>query len=400
MPTLLQINVSVNRGSTGRIAEQIAEKAIARGWRCYTAYSNRSNPTKTTVFRIGSGGTRSVHALMARLFDMAGLGSTHATRRFISFIDDIKPDVVHLHNIHGYVLNYKILFGYLNLKRIPVVWTFHDFWAITGHCSHFVDANCSRWQVECNNCPLHMYYPTSYTDFSKRNYILKKRLFKESNLHIVAVSRWVEKITRCSFLKEKDIRCIENGVDINLFKPSKCTSYPIPKDKFIIMGVASQWNGAKGLHDYILLSEKLADNEMIVLVGLNERQLEKLPKTIMGIKRTESIEQLAQLYSCANVVTSLSYAETFGLTIIEGYACGTPAIVYDNTALPQLVNERLGLVVPTGDINALYEAIQLMKKTDFKANHYTDCIRFARERFDKDRCFNQYVDLYEEIINN
>lgn len=398
MPTLLQINVSVNRGSTGRIAEQIAEKAINRGWNCYTAYSNLANPSKTHLYRISNTFTVYLHGLYSRLFDMAGLGSRKATLRFISFIDEIKPDIVHLHNIHDYVLNYKILFEHLSKQNIPVVWTFHDFWAITGHCSHFTGANCSKWQVECNHCPLKKDYPTSCSDFSKRNYLLKKELFTKSNIHVVAVSKWVEEMTHLSFLKDKDIRCIENGVDVVSFKSSEYKGCIIPDNKFVILGVASQWSAGKGLQDYYSLSEMLSDDEIIVLVGLNDKQLKQLPKNIVGIRRTESVDELAQIYSRADVVTSLSYAETFGLTIIEGYACGTPAIVYDNTALPSLVNENIGRVVPTGDLRALYKALQEMKMSGFKNKHSSDCIQYVRDHFDKNKCYNMYVDLYEELI--
>lgn len=399
MPTLLQINTSVNRGSTGHIAEQIAEKAIAKGWKCYTAFSRSQNLSKTDTYRIGSSKTVKLHGLLARLFDMAGLGSKKATIKFIDYITSIRPDIVHLHNIHGYVLNYKLLFEYLNEHNIPVVWTFHDFWAITGHCCHFVNTNCEKWKTQCIHCPLTSSYPKSYLDFSKRNYSLKKSLFTTSNLHIVSVSKWVEEVTRLSFLKNKDIRCIENGVDVNVFKPSLYKGNAIPSDKYVIMGVASQWSDGKGLQDYYRLSESLSDDEIIVLVGLNANQMQQLPKKIIGIQRTESVQELAQLYSRADVITSLSYAETFGLTIIEAYACGTPAIVYANTALPLLITPQTGKIVPTGDVNRLYQMIQEMKISDFKIQHIPDCIVYATENFNKDKCFEKYVDLYEELLN-
>lgn len=398
MPTLLQINTSANRGSTGHIAEEIAEKAMAKGWKCYTAYSRSVNPSQTQTFRIGNARTVKWHGVLTRLFDMAGLGAQRATHGLIEYMEEIKPDVVHLHNIHGYVLNYKVLFEYLNEHQIPVVWTFHDFWAITGHCSHFVGANCERWKFECNKCPLIDNYPKSYLDFSKRNFNLKKRLFSTSNLHIVAVSKWVEELTKQSFLKGKDIRCIENGVDLNVFKHSEYYGNQIPLDKYVIMGVASQWSAGKGFDDYLKLSKLLADDEVIVLVGLQDPQLRLLPDNVVGIKRTESVEELAQLYTRADVVTSLSYAETFGLTIVEGYACGTPAIVYDNTAPPSLIKPGTGRVVPTGDVDTLYKAIQDMKTYHFKSLHSCECVNYARESFDKDKLFETYVDLYEDLL--
>lgn len=399
MPKLLQINVTSNWGSTGKIAEQIGTCAQKSGWESYIAYNRRASKSSSLLIKIGSKYDMYTHAIIARLFDAAGLGSWFATKRFLKEVKRINPDVVHLHNIHGYVLNYKLLFEYLNKRDIPVVWTFHDFWAITGHCSHFVGASCERWQNGCHDCPLYKNYPSSITDFSKRNYALKKRLFTASDLHVVAVSKWVEQLTKLSFLKNKDIRNIDNGIDMSIFKPTPSYQHPsIDADKYVIIGVATQWGAGKGLNDYKKLASMLSDDELIVLVGMDENQIAQLPPKIIGIKRTSTQQELAALYSRADVVAILSQAETFGLTAIEGYACGTPAIVYDNTALPLLVRPETGRVVPTEDVETLYSTIQEFKKTKFKPQHSDDCIQYARENFDKDKCFEKYIDLYESLL--
>lgn len=399
MPKLLQINVTANWGSTGKIAEQIGMCAQDHGWESYIAYNRRANESASQLIKIGTKFDMYTHALVARLFDAAGLGSWFATKRFLKKVEQIKPDVVHLHNIHGYVLNYKLLFEYLNKNHIPVVWTFHDFWAITGHCGHFVSVKCERWRTGCHDCPLHKGYPSSITDFSKRNYALKKRLFTASNLHVVAVSKWVEQLSRLSFLKDKDIRNIDNGIDLCIFKPTIDCQHPqIDNEKYVIMGVATQWGRGKGLDDYKKLSAMLSDDELIVLVGMNEDQMAQLPPNIIGIKRTSSQKELAALYTRADVVTILSRAETFGLTAVEGYACGTPAIAYDNTAPPLLITLETGRVVPTGDVETLYKTIQEMKTSDFKTQHSSDCINYARENFDKDKCFEKYIDLYNKLL--
>jgi len=400
MHKLLQINVTSNWGSTGRIAEGCNLAAMAQGWDCYVAYSRMCNPSKSKAFRIGGKFDLVIAGVEARLFDRAGLSQRRATRKLIRQIKEIKPDIIHIHNIHGYVVNYKILFEYLNHTDIKVVWTFHDFWAFTGHCGHFVAANCERWKTECFNCPLHKGYPSSLSDFSRRNYRLKKDLFvSNQNLHIVAVSDWVGNLTRQSFLKDKDIQVIPNGVDLNVFKPTEGITHPkIKDDTFVIMAVSSQWkNNGKGLPDYKAMSKMLKDDEVIVLVGVPDEVIAGLPENIIGIRRTNNQQELAALYTRADVVTSFSSAETFGLTIVEGYACGTPAVVYDNTAPPSLITPETGFVVPDKDYNAAYEAIKKIK-VNGKSSYSEACISLAREKYDKDKCYSEYVKLYEELI--
>jgi len=400
MPTLFQINVTSNWGSTGRIAEGCNIAAKAEGWECFIAYSRMHNPSKSKTIQVGGTFDLAIAGLEARLFDRAGLSHRLATKKLIRQIKDIHPDIIHLHNIHGYVVNYKILFEYLNQTDIKVVWTFHDFWAFTGHCGHFVEVNCQKWKTECFNCPLHKGYPSSLSDFSRRNYRLKKELFvSNQNLHIVAVSDWVGNMTRQSFLKDKDIRVIPNGVDLNVFKPTEGFTHPkIKDDTFVIMAVSSQWkNNGKGLPDYKAMSKMLKDDEVIVLVGVPDEVIAGLPENIIGIKRTNNQQELAALYTRADVVTSFSSAETFGLTIVEGYACGTPAVVYDNTAPPLLITPETGFVVPDKDYKAAYEAIQKIK-VNGKSSYSEACIALAREKYDKDKCFGEYVGLYEELI--
>ena len=398
MPKLLQINVSANWGSTGRIAEQINQTAMMDGWECWIAYSRYANASASELIQIGSKKDVLWAVAETRLLDKAGLSMRQATKKLIQQIEKLQPDVVHLHNIHGYVLNYEILFGYLNRSGIKVVWTFHDFWAMTGHCAHFIDVDCMKWKTGCHHCPKHKSYPSSFTDFSARNYALKKRLFTENpNLHIVAVSEWVAKYVRESFFKDKDIRVIHNGVDLNVFRPTKGFVHPKIKDEdFVILAVASRWTkNGKGFPDYMALSMMLADEEKLVLVGINEELATELPNNVIGISRTNSQEELAAIYTRANVVISFSPAETFGMTIVEGYACGTPAIVYDNSAPPYLITLQTGYVVPNKDVQAAYDAIQKMKEYG-KAYFSEACLKLAQQKFDKNKCFAQYIELYEE----
>lgn len=395
MPKIMQFNVTANWGSTGRIAEQINIKALEQGWDCYIVYGRNNTPSRSKLIRVGTSFDIYEHYIENRLFDNEGLASRRATKKLIEKIILINPDIIHLHNIHDHWLNYKLLFEYLNQTNIPIVWTFHDCWAFTGHCAHFVNNKCFKWIDKCSKCR----QTRSLIDYSLRNFLLKKTLFTSNkNLHIVAVSDWLGKLCQMSLFKNMDIRVIENGIDLSLFKPSYTPFYyKISDDKFVIMAVSSQWKGGnKGLDDYFKMSKILKDDEIIVLVGVHEDLRNNLPSNIIGICRTNNQQELASLYTRANVITSLSSAETFGLTIIEGNACGTPAVVYDNTAPPSLITSETGFVVPNEDYKAAYDAIQVIKSKG-KKSYFKACIELAK-KYDHNECSMKYVELYRSLI--
>lgn len=404
MPKLLQLNVTSNWGSTGRIAEECNQIARSQGWGTFFAYGRYCNLSQSEMYRIESRWEVYEHYLENRLLDNEGLASRLATKRLVRKMQELQPDIVHLHNIHDHWLNFEILFKYLNQTDIKVVYTFHDFWAITGGCAHFVGSNCLRWQTGCYDCPQRR----NLIDRSKRNYELKRKYIGGCrNLVITAVSDWVGSYVRQSFLKDKDIRVIPNSIDTRLFRPSDASellkSLNISdrlNDKFVIIGISSQWKrGSKGLNDYKAMGKVLQPDEIIVLVGVSDKVIAKLPENIIGIKRTNNQQELAALYSRADVVMSLSSAETFGLTIVEGYACGTPAVVYDNTAPPSLITPETGLVAQDHDYKDAYSKIQQIKQKG--KSYYADaCIQLAREKYDKEKCFSQYFQLYNQIINN
>lgn len=402
MSKLLQINVTSNWGSTGRIAEECNKAAQSKGWETFVAYGRYSNPSTSETYRIDNKWEVYEHYIENRLFDNEGLASRFATNRLVKKIREIEPDIVHLHNIHDHYLNFRILFEFLNQAKIKVVYTFHDFWAITGGCTHFVGSDCSRWQTGCSDCP----QKHSLIDRSRRNYEIKRKYIGGcKNLIVTTVSEWVGSHVRQSFLKDKDIRVIPNGVDTKVFQPSDAStllkSLNISdrlKNKFIIMGVSSQWkSGSKGLEDYKAMSKILGPDEMIVLVGVPDEIISELPKNIIGIKHTNSQQELAALYSRANVVTSLSSAETFGLTIVEGYACGTPAVVYNNTAPPTIITPETGFVARNHDYKDAYTKILQIKEKG-KSHYFTACIKLAHEKYDKAKCFEQYLELYNDLL--
>ena len=398
MPKLVQINSTANWGSTGRIAEQIGLAAMGADWESYIAYGRYANPSESRLIKIGSKIDVLWHWLMTRLFDCHGLASRIATRRLVRQLKRIKPDVVHLHNIHGYYLNYKILFDYLNSTNIPVVWTLHDCWAFTGHCAHFVELGCEKWRDGCRKCKGLSLYPASLRwDSSARNHKLKTALFAaNSNLHIVAVSEWLQTFVKGSKLSSADSRVIRNGIDLSNFKPMAGGA---DAPKLRIIGVASAWTKSKGLLDFYALRERLDKTKYaIVLVGLSKEQKRDLPQGIIGIERTNSVAQLAELYSQALVFLNLTYADTFPTTNLEAMACGTPVVTYQTGGSAESVTPQTGYVVAQGDVDGVCRAIEEIAQKG-KTAYVEACRRRAEECFDKAKSSDQYLDLYNELLN-
>lgn len=406
MKKILQINSVLNFGSTGRIAEGIGQAAIRHGWESYIAYGRNQRDSQSRAIKVGNDWDIKFHVLQTRVLDRQGLASNRATNELVEEIEEIKPDIIHLHNLHGYYLNFKVLFDCLKCTGIPVVWTFHDCWPITGHCAYFSFVGCQKWKTQCEHCPQKTKYPASYgLDRSYQNYCEKKSLFtsiSQTTMVLVPVSYWLNNIIAESFLKRFTTKVIYNGVDINTFFPQDISDirkkYRL-EGRHVLLGVASSWSERKGLQDYLQLSRTLRDDELIVLVGLKEKQIEKLPPRIMGIKRTENLNELAALYSLADVVCNLSVEETFGLTTVEGFACGTPGIVYNCTASPELINSDTGFIVEAGDIEGVRSAIDVIRNRG-KSSYSSACRERAVKMFNKDSQYEQYIQLYEELLAN
>lgn len=391
---LLQINECLHF-STGKITQQIGEAAINDGWESWIAYSSREPlvSSKSHIIKVGNSISPYFHYVENRIFDREGLSSRGSTKKLLVKIKDIAPDVIQLHNIHDHWLNYQILFEYLNNTDIKVVWTFHDCWAFTGHCFHFVTKNCQRWQTGCYKCPLQREYPNTLLDQSKKNFKLKKQLFTEnSNITIVACSEWMANLVRQSFLKDKRIEVINNGIDLETFKPS------IPKSNdgnFRILAVSNVWNKEKGYYDILKLRSLLPSEYEITIVGLTKEQLKQLPEGIRGIQRTQNVQELIDIYSIADVLINPTYADTFPTINIEALACGTPIVTYKTGGSPEIVDDRTGIVVEQGGIEAMADALKYVKNNPFSSQA---CRDRAEKFYDKEERFRDYIKLYEELL--
>lgn len=403
MRKILQINSVVNAGSTGRIAEGIGQVAINFGWKSYIAYGRFANPSQSELIKIGSKWDVYSHILQTRLFDKHGLASKRATKKFIQQMEQIKPDIVHLHNIHGYYLNYPILFEYLSKTNIPVVWTLHDCWPFTGHCAHWAYSGCDKWKSGCNGCIQQKGYPSSwFKDFSAQNYEDKRNAFTSvSNITFVPVSDWLGNFIPDTFMKGYPIHRIYNGIDLSLFQPQNKKEEILQQyhiiTKYCVLAVANVWTVSKGYNDLKKISSLLGNDYTLLMVGVNEKQQKELPTHIKGILRTENITQLADLYAVADVFVNPTYTDSFPTTNLEALACGTPVITYRTGGSPEAISSETGLVVEQGDIQGLVKAIEKICQKG-KDTYSKTCRDRAVQYFNKEERFQEYVDLYNQIL--
>lgn len=395
---VLFINTVYARSSTGRIVCDLCSVLRDQGDQCEVIYGRYPVPEQAGIHAVGSRAEQALHGVKSRLLDRTGFGSAHATRRMVEIIRQAKPDLIHLHNLHGYYLNIDILFTYLAVAGIPVVWTIHDCWPFTGHCVYYDYAGCNRWRQGCGSCPNLRAYPSSIgLDSSEKNYRDKRRLFTGvKNMTLVAVSDWLKGQIEASFLGGYEVKRIYNGVDRRIFRPveSQIRSKLGIGERFLILGVSDAWSERKGFRFFTQLAQRLREDEVIVMVGFRrQEEIDRLPRGIIGLMRTDSVEQLVELYTAADVVLNPSYEETFGLVTAEALCCGTPVIVQNATASPELVDESCGRVIAKGSFEGLYKALQELREQRIGAD---SCLRRS-ELFDRDRNYRQYLELYHSM---
>lgn len=394
---IYQINVVSAIGSTGRIVMDISCYVEQQGGQCRIAYGRGRAENEIDSIRIETKCGNIFHAVMTRLTDRHGLYSKHATTRLIEDIRQYAPDIIHLHNIHGYYLNYELLFDFLKEYNKPVVWTLHDCWAFTGHCAHFDAVGCDKWKSKCENCCQTREYPASlFRDASAENYVKKQQAFcGVEKLQIITVSDWLKRMVQSSYLSDYPITTIYNGIDLQVMKPSYSDireKYQLEAKK-IILGVASVWNEKKGLGVFQELAHRLSEDYRIVMIGITDKQKRDLPENILSIGKV-SYEELARWYSTADIYVNGSIEETMGLTTVEAIACGTPVVVQNATAVSEVVGEGCGVVVEKGDLEAMITAICSMQKTPAIS---TRCIEQARN-YEKEQQYAKYYQLYQSLM--
>ena len=357
----LFINVTAGFGSTGRIVAETCRDLMAEGHQCLIGYGRKEvNCPDIPTLRIGGELDKKINAGMSRLLDNCGFGLRKPTEEFLKKVKEYDPDVIWLHNIHGYYIHVGLLAEYLKTCGKKILWTLHDCWTMTGHCAYFDYAGCDRYQTGCHDCPEKRQYPASLLlDRSRKNYALKKKLFTGiPDLTLIVPSHWLEKRVKSGFMGCYPVEVRYNTVDREIFKPTEGNfreNHHL-EQKIILLGVASVWDRRKGLEDFLSLSGMLDDRFQIVLVGLNPEQIQSLPSGILGLPRTRSAEELAEIYTAADYYLNPGVEETFGMTVLEAQCCGTTPIVYEGTACAEVAEKFGGISVPRGPEN-LYRAI-------------------------------------------
>lgn len=398
---VLSIN-SCNHGSTGNIMLQIGEQARAVGHQVTVAYpdsrSNRKKVVSNSIL-IGNRFSRNLHLLLGKYTGRSGMFSWLSTVSFLKKIDKQRPELIHLHNLHGSYINLPLLFRYIKKNHIPVVWTLHDCWAFTGHCPYFDIAKCDKWKNGCHHCPQYKEYPQSFFDDSKAMWELKKKWFTGvEDMTIVTPSQWLADLVKQSFLKDYPVKVIHNGIDLKVFKPTDSNfreKYGIPEEKSILLGVAFGWGVRKGLDVFVELAKRLDSQKyQIVLVGTDETVDKELPENIISIHRTSDQYELAQIYTAADLFVNPTREENYPTVNMEALACGTPVLTFRTGGSPEIIDETCGCVVDCDDIDAMER--QILRICAEGVYSEEACLKRAAGFNEKDK-YQDYLKTYEKM---
>lgn len=399
---VLQINAVCGGGSTGRTCRELNDALVELGHDGLILYGNGSSDYEYARKLSSSCGVK-LHGALSRLLGKNAAYSPFATGKALRIIREYKPDVVHLGNLHGNYINLRPLLNYLAKQDIPTVVTLHDCWVFTGKCTHYTEAGCNRWQTGCHDCPkLKGDIPSLFFDRTPQMWKEKGKLFRAiPRLAVTGVSDWITEEGRKApcFANAKIIRRIYNWIDLSVFYPRESDfrqQHGIPEDSFVILCVSAGWfKDSCKTKDLIELAQKVGKAVQIVVAG-SVSFAEELPENIKCIGYIHSTQELAELYSAADVYVHLSREDTFGKVIAEALSCGTPAVVYQATACPELVADGCGYVVETGDVDALAAAIGKIRE-DRKMTYSRACTEAVHRRFNKDTLVQDTIRLYEEL---
>lgn len=386
-------------GSTGKIVDGISDVAKKEGHTTltYLSWTKKYRKSDRDDVIVGSFFGKLSHIIRGRLTGKNGLYSKRDTKRLLKVLDSYKPDVINLHILHCWCINLPMLFDYIKRNNIKVVWTFHDCWAFTGQCPHFIMAGCDKWKTGCYECPQYKEYPMAYVDKTEKMYKLKKEWFTGVNdMTIVTPSLWLADLVKESFLKEYSIKVINNGIDLNIFKPTVGDfkeKYSLDGKK-IVLGVAFDWGKRKGLDVFLELAKRLPNDYQIVLVGTNDEIDKTLPENIISIHRTQSQRELAEIYSASDVFVNATREDTFPTVNMEAIACGAPIVTFKTGGSPEIIDSSCGVVVDVNDIDAMErEIIRVCKEQPYTR----EAILERAKKYDKNDKFNEYVKLFKEL---
>lgn len=390
---VVQINTTCGIGSTGKISLGISQVMTADSIENYILCS-RSNGYPLGI-PCADGGYIKFQALKSRILGNYGFNSGHATRKMIGLLERLQPDLVHLHNIHGHDCDLEQLFSWFRIHKTKLIWTFHDCWGFTAYCPHFSMMKCDKWKTQCGQCVQHRYF-SWFFDRSRELFRKKKRLFQGLDITVVAPSQWLADLVKQSFMKEYPVYVIHNGIDLSVFKPVHGDfrkKYGL-ENKKIVLGVSYFWDVRKGFDVFLDLAKRLPDDYRIILVGTDANVDKLLPENIISIHRTQNQQELAEIYTAADVLVNPTREEVLGLVNIEALACGTPGVTFNSGGSSECYCDECGVVVPCDDVDAMGK--EILRICTEKPYLEAACISRARE-FDQSERFKEYVRLYERV---
>lgn len=402
MAKILQINAVYGQGSTGVIARDISQMVIDHGWDSYVASASIhvEETNGTHLITIGNNLDHKLHAAFSRLFGLHGYFSVYATRRLLKEIDEIKPDIIHIHNLHSNYINVNMLFKYIMEKKVTTVITLHDCWFFTGKCYHYLYDHCEKWKSHCQHCPrLRAEIPSLFFDFSSLVFKDREKFIGNNEfVHVVGVSQWITNEARQSLLSKRVYGTIYNGVDLQIFRPvisSKREDLEI-SDKFVILGMANKWLAQENEETYKQYLKRKKDNWVLVLLGCQNAGT--LETGVIGLPYVRDRNEIAQIYSMADVFANITKVDSLPTVSIEAMACGTPIVTYISGGSAEIVGEDVGVTVPYGDAEGLIASIEKIEENGKNA-YSANCVQRARKNHDIQRCYHKYLEIYQQLAD-
>ena len=397
---VLQINAVYGQGSTGTIVCDIEKMCEESGIECYVASPDKKVLKAKHGYVIGNTLDHKIHALLSRIHGKQAYYSHIPTRNLIRWIDEIKPEIVHLHNLHSNYIHLNMLLHYLAEKDIKTIVTLHDCWFLTGGCFHYTAAGCDKWLTNCKNCPKKKEDTPAF--FSKQSAKIladrKKFLLAIPHLYITGVSQWMANEALKTFLKDTPNYIITNGIDMEVFKPtpSDFRKRLGLEDKYIILGPASKWLLSVNKQVMAEFSSIMQPDEVLLLFGVTNA-IDNLPDNIITYGYTKNREELAQLYTMVDVFANVTREDSLSLINVEAQACGTPVVTFNQTGPKETVDDINSFNVPVGDVHKLYEAVQKVRKQTTE-DTVTQCVQFVHEKYEVYNTYKKYIELYKSII--
>lgn len=402
MKKVLIINTTFNQGGAARVARDLFENS-STDFEMFFAYGRGARQANEKIFKFGNRLETLLHIFLVRFLGLEGFGSYWSTRKLISFIKKEKFDLINLHNLHGYYLNFFSLIEFIKKENIPVIWTLHDEWPITWLPAHSLGCeHCKTGQGECTNT---YGYPKNYLPiFTKFMLRQKQEVFSAGwRPIIICPSKWLTASIKNSFLGKFEVRLISNGIDTELFKPvldkqQLKIKHNIPLDKKIIIFSATNLNDkSKGVDCIIRLAERLKDQNFLFL-GLGDGKI----KNLENIKTTGYIfdkHDYAELYALADIYCFTSNAETFSLVVAMALASGVPVVGYSIPVVEELVSDSVGSLVTVGDEEGLVsKIIELLGNEPLRVNKANKGRELILNNYSNEKFLENYIELYKEII--